>query len=130
MDSFVRPGGNITGLAWLVRDLSAKRFEILKTLLPKLSRVGALWDADGPGPAVAVKEYREATEAFKLDFRSLEIRGPTPDLPGALRAAKSMHLDALIVVTNPLIGQHSRQIFELATKNLNAFSAQVSNQPS
>ena len=117
VDSFSRPGGNITGLAWLVRDLSAKRVEIFKNLLPKISRVGALWDADGPGPAIAVKEYEEAARAFKLDFRSLEIRGPSPDLPGAFQAAKSMQLDALIVVTNPLIGQRAKQIFELATKN-------------
>ena len=57
VESFARPGGNITGLAWLSRDLSAKRVELLKELLPKMSRVGILWDADGPGPAVAFKEY-------------------------------------------------------------------------
>jgi putative tryptophan/tyrosine transport system substrate-binding protein len=117
VDSFSRPGGNITGLAWLVRDLSAKRVEILKTLLPKISKVGALWDADGPGPSMAVKEYEQAAHAFKVDFRSIEIRGPNPDLAGAFQAAKSLRLDALIVVTNPLIGQHAKQIFALATKN-------------
>ena len=70
--------GNITGLAWLSRDISAKRVELLKELLPKLSRIGILWDADGPGPAIAFKEYEAAARAFKLELRSLEVRGPTP----------------------------------------------------
>ena len=64
VQSFAHPGGNITGLAWLSRDLSAKRVEILKDLLPKMSRVGILWDADGPGPAIAFKEYAAAAQSF------------------------------------------------------------------
>ena len=57
VETFARPGGNITGLAWLNRDISAKRIELLKELLPKLSSIGILWDADGPGPIIAFKEY-------------------------------------------------------------------------
>jgi putative tryptophan/tyrosine transport system substrate-binding protein len=117
IDSFARPGGNITGLAWLVRDLSAKRLELLKELFPKMSRVGVLWDADGPGPAIAVKEYAAAAQGFKLDLRSLSVQGPNPDLIGAFQTAKQGNLDALIVVANPLIGQRTKQIFELAIKN-------------
>jgi putative ABC transport system substrate-binding protein len=117
VESFAHPGGNITGLAWLSRDLSAKRVELLKVLLPKLSRVGVLWDADGPGPAIAFKEYTAAAQAFKLDLSSFKVRGPTPDLSGAFQVAKTAHLDALIVVGNPLMGQHAKQVFELATKN-------------
>ena len=116
VESFARPGGNITGLARLLRDISPKRVELLKEVLPKLSRVGILWDADGPGPAVAVKEYESATRAFKLDLRSLEVRGPNPDLTGAFQAAKTARLDALIVVANPLMAQHAKEVFELAAK--------------
>src|SRR5437762_9303018 len=64
VESFAHPGGNITGLAWLSRDLSAKRMELLRELLPKISRVGILWDADAPGPKVAFKEYTAAAQAF------------------------------------------------------------------
>lgn len=115
--SFARPGGNITGIASLSRDISAKRVEFLKELLPKMSRIGVLWDANGPGPGVAFKDYEEAARAFKLELRSVEVRGPTPDLPGAFQVAKTARLDALIVVANPLMHQHAKQIFELATKN-------------
>ena len=114
VESFARPQGNITGLANLGRDLSAKRVELLKQLFPKMSRVGILWDADGPGPKVALKEYEEAARGFRLEFHSLEIHGPNPDLAGVLRAAKTARVDALVVVSNPLMVQHAKQVFELA----------------
>ncbi len=116
VESFAHPGGNITGLAWLNRDISAKRIELLKELLPKLSRGAILWDADGPGPAVAFKEYTAAARAFKLDLRSLDVRGPNPDFEGAFQAARIARTEALIVVGNPLMSQHLKSIFALATK--------------
>jgi putative tryptophan/tyrosine transport system substrate-binding protein len=117
VESFAHPGGNITGLAWLSRDLSAKRVELLKELLPKMSRVGVLWDADGPGPAIAFKEYEAAVRAFKLEFRSMEVRGPNPDFAGALQVAKTARVEALIVVGNALMSEYAKQVFELAIKN-------------
>jgi putative ABC transport system substrate-binding protein len=115
--SFAHPGGNITGLAWLLRDISAKRVELLKELLPKLSKVGILWDADGPGPRIALKEYEASAHAFKLELRSLAIRGPNPDFAGAFQTAKTARVDALIMVANPLMAQHAREVFELAAKD-------------
>jgi putative tryptophan/tyrosine transport system substrate-binding protein len=117
VESFVRPGGNITGLAWLNRDISAKRVELLREMIPRVSRVGILWDADGPGPAVAVREYETAAQAFKMDLRSLAIRGPGPDLTEAFQASKAARVEALIVVGNALASKHAPQIFELATRN-------------
>jgi len=117
VQSFARPGGNITGLAWLSRDLSAKRVELLKELLPKMSRIGVLWDADGPGPVIAFKEYTTAARAFKLELSSLNVRAPAPDLTGAFQIAKTARLDALVVVANPLMGQLTKEVFELAKKN-------------
>jgi len=117
VESFAHPGGNITGLAWLNRDISAKRLELLKEVIPKLSRSAILWDADGPGPAVAFKEYTAAARAFKLELQSLEIRGPNPDFAGAFEAARIARAEALIVVGNPLMSQHMKSIFALATKH-------------
>jgi len=88
VESFAHPGGNISGLAWLSRDLSAKRVELLRELLPKMSRVGILWDADAPGPKVAFKEYTAASRAFNLDLRSIEVRGTNPDFVAAFPAAR------------------------------------------
>lgn len=117
VESFASPGGNVTGLTHLGRDLSAKRVELLRDLLPKMSRVAILWDGDGPGPAIAFKEYEAAARAFKLDFRSLKVRGPKPDFAGAFEIAKTFNADALMVVGNPLINQHAKPVFELAIRN-------------
>jgi putative tryptophan/tyrosine transport system substrate-binding protein len=116
VESFARPGGNITGLSWLSRDLSAKRLELLREVLPKVTRAAILWDGDGPGPAVAFKEYSAAAKAFKLDLQSLEIRGANPDFAGAFEAARNARTEALVVVGNPLMSQHLKPIFELAAR--------------
>ena len=115
--SFAHPGGNITGLANLGRDLSAKRVELLKEVLPRMTRVAIVWDAGGPGPAIAFKEYEAAARAFKLERLSLEVRGPNPDFAGAFQAANAARAEALIVVRNPLMAQHAKQVFELAIKS-------------
>jgi putative tryptophan/tyrosine transport system substrate-binding protein len=115
--SFAHPGENITGLGNLSRDLSSKRVELLKEVLPNMSRLGVLWDADGPGPAIAFKEYETAARGFKLELRSLQVRGPNPDFAGAFQAAKTARVEALIVVGNALMYQHTKLIFELTTKN-------------
>ena len=117
VDSLSRPGGNVTGLSQLSRDLSAKRVELLKETLPKMSRLAVLWDPEGPGPKVAFIEYEAAARAFKLPFQSLEMRGPKPDIEGVFQAAKAGRADALIIVLNPLTAVHQQAIVELATKN-------------
>src|SRR5574341_984084 len=60
VDSLARPGGNITGFATLQRDLSGKRLELLAEVVPRLSRVGILRDADESVSAVGFKEYEAA----------------------------------------------------------------------
>ena len=69
------------------------------------------------GQPIAFKEYEAAARAFKLELRSLDVRGPNPDFAGAFQTAKTARVDALIVVGNPLMGQHAKEVFELATKN-------------
>jgi putative ABC transport system substrate-binding protein len=115
--SFTQPGGNITGLTSINRELSAKRVELLRELLPKLSRIGVLWDADGPGPAIAFRKYEAAARAFKIEMRSLEVRGPKPDFEKTFEGAKKARVEALIVVRNPLISQYAEKVLELAIKN-------------
>ena len=87
IDSLARPGGNITGLTRLTRELNGKRLELLKEAVPGISRVGVLWDGNGPGPAIAFKEYEVAGHALKIQVQSLEVRSPKPDLEGAFQAA-------------------------------------------
>jgi ABC-type uncharacterized transport system substrate-binding protein len=54
--SLAHPGGNLTGFSQLTRDLSAKRVELLKEIVSRMSRLGIMWDSQGLGPKVAFKE--------------------------------------------------------------------------
>ena len=73
VDSLARPGGNVTGLTRLMRDLSGKRLELLKEVVPHgISRVGVLWDGDTRAAGIAFKEYEAAAQPLKIDLQSLE----------------------------------------------------------
>jgi putative ABC transport system substrate-binding protein len=117
VDSLARPGGNITGLATLIRDLSGKRLELLKEAAPGISRVGILWDAASKSAALGFKEYEEAARALKTQLQSLEVRAPNPDLEDAFQAAAKGRANALITIRGPLLNRHPKQIAELAIKN-------------
>jgi putative ABC transport system substrate-binding protein len=116
VSSLARPGGNITGISRLGHDLDAKRMELLRETLPAMARVAILWDADGPGPKVAFKEYAAAARAFKLDVLSLDVKGPKPELVQAFQAAKNGRADALVIVTNPLLGRYRKEVLELSIR--------------
>ncbi len=115
--SLARPGGNITGLATFSPELSTKRLEVLKEIVPKVQRVAVLWHLDGPASAVAFKEIKLAAEAMGLKVQSLGVRGPTPISEVAFKDAKKEGAAALLTVGNVLIRQHRRQIVGLALKN-------------
>ena len=117
VDTLAHPGGNITGIANLRRDLSAKRIELIREMLPKLSRLAILWDADGPGPKIAVEKYETAARLLGLRIQSLAIRGPRPELESAFRAARTGRAEAIIIVTNPTTDQHRTTIMALSTRN-------------
>jgi len=116
IDSLARPGANITGLARLARELSGKRLELLAELIPGISRVGVLWDAERQA-STAFKDYETAARGLKMHLQSLEVRGPKPDLEGAFREAAKTRAGALIVVRGALINPYRTQIADLAVKN-------------
>jgi putative ABC transport system substrate-binding protein len=68
VDSLARPGGNITGISRLNRELSGKRLELLTDIIPGISRVGVLWDTSAEGPSISFKEYQTAAHALKLQL--------------------------------------------------------------
>jgi len=117
IDSLARPGGNITGLTRLTRDLSGKRLELLKEVVPRLSRVGVLDDADAPVQTKAFRDYEAAARALNIQLQSLEVRGPNPDLEGTFQAAAKGRVGGLITVRTPLLVGYRKQIADLAIKN-------------
>jgi putative ABC transport system substrate-binding protein len=116
VDSLARPGGNITGLTRLTRELSGKRLELLKDVVPGISRVGILWSTTD-GLQTNFQYYEAAARALKIPIQSLEVRAPKPDFEGAFEAAAKGRVNALITVTTSLLTRHAKQIGDLAIKN-------------
>jgi len=116
VDSLARPGGNITGLTRLTRELSGKRLELLAEVVPGMSRVGVLADANLPGSAIGFKEYEGAARALKIQLQYIAARGPNPDLEAAFQAAKG-RASALITIGNPVLNRYTKRIADLAIRN-------------
>jgi putative tryptophan/tyrosine transport system substrate-binding protein len=117
VDTLARPGGNITGLATRNRELSGKRLELLKEVVPPLSRIGVLNDADAETATFDFKEYQAAGHVLKVQLRSLEVQGQTPDLEGAFQAAVKERANALITITSAKLFLQQKRIADLAIKN-------------
>ena len=114
--SLARPGGNITGLATLAPEISGKQLELLKEIVPKLSRVGVLGDVIRPGTPQALREINVAADAFGVQLQYLEVRG-LKDIETAFRAASKERADAVLVLGSPVLTPRRKQVADLAVKS-------------
>jgi putative tryptophan/tyrosine transport system substrate-binding protein len=118
IESFARPGGQITGVTTFSRDLGGKRFELLTEVVQRLTRVGVLRNPDERTATREVfNEYKNAARAANIQLQSLEVRGPAFNIDEAFQTAARLRVGALITVTSaPLFLQRAR-IAEVAIKN-------------
>ena len=117
INSLTHPGGNVTGVTTLTRDLTGKRLELFKELAPKVSCIGIFLDANSSLSTAALKDYQAAGGALKLKVQVLDVRDPNPDLLGALdRALTKEPIDGVIAVRDSLINLNSKRIADLALK--------------
>jgi putative ABC transport system substrate-binding protein len=113
VESLARPGGNITGITRLTRNLSGKRMELLKEAVPAISRVGVLTGTTTAG----IQDFEAAAHALKIPIQSLEVRGPNPDFEGAFRAAAKERVNGLITIRDAVTASYLKRIADLAIKN-------------
>jgi len=113
--SLARPGGNITGLSTLAPEISGKQVELLKEIVPKLSRLAAIGTSTRPGNAQAVKELELVTRAFKVRLQYLDVLGPK-DIETAFRGAGKERADAVIMLPSGIFNTQRSQVVELAVK--------------
>ena len=115
--SFARPGANITGLTWSQGpEVAGKNLELLKDVVPHLSRVGGLVDGTLQGIAAYTRAATEAAEKLRLSLRLAEFR-TTADLEGAFRAIVSQGAHGVYVFGSPLTNRYRREIVALAAKH-------------
>jgi len=115
--ALARPGGNITGLSTLAPEISGKRLELLKEIIPKLSRVTVLGTSTQPGNTQQLKETQLTAEALGVRLQYLDILSPT-NIEPAFRESSKGRADAVIMmVAGAVAADHRTQIFELAVKS-------------
>jgi putative ABC transport system substrate-binding protein len=114
--SLARPGGNVTGLSESSPDLVGKRLELLKDVVPGLSRVVVLWNAANAANASAWQETQAAAWALGLRLHSQDVQGPQ-DLEGAFALTAQPRPDALLVLSDALISMHRQHIAAFATQH-------------
>ena len=109
IESLARPGGNVTGITLLSRQLGGKRLELLKEAVPKLARVAVLYDPASPGAALEVKEdLPVAARALRLTIQPLEVRAPD-DFDGVFAALKKQRPDGLYYTGSPLLNANRKR---------------------
>jgi len=114
--SLAKPGGNITGLATLAPEMGGKQLELLKEIVPRLSRVAVIGNSTNPGDAQALRETVLAAGSVEVYLRYLDILDPK-DIETAFRAATKGRADGLLVLGNPILNAHRKQIVDLAVKH-------------
>ena len=114
VSSLARPGGNVTGPSQMSADLSGKRLELLKEVVPRLAHIAILQDP-GPQSEVALKETQLAARALGIRLTVFDVRGPN-DFDGAFLEIAKKRPNGLVVLSSPMILGERKRIAALATK--------------
>jgi putative tryptophan/tyrosine transport system substrate-binding protein len=115
VDSLARPGGNVTGFTTIAAVLAGKRMELLKEIVPKLSRVAIMWELKNPGSEQSWKESQLPAQQLGLQIHSVEVSS-ADDFESAFTKASKSGSGALAVTLSGLFSSHQKQIVSLATK--------------
>ena len=114
--SLARPGGNITGLSNLNRELGGKRLELLKEIVPRLSRVALFGTSTFPGTTQNLKEAELAAGALRVKLQYLDVLGPK-DIETAFRGASKGRAEAVLAMGSGVLSSLRAQVVELAAKS-------------
>jgi putative tryptophan/tyrosine transport system substrate-binding protein len=115
--SLARPGGNITGLSTLAPEISGKQLELLKEILPSLSRAAVFGTSTQPGNSQVLKEVELAAGALAVKLQYVDVLSPE-DIESAFRAAVKGRVHAvLMIVASSVVGDHRQKIVDLAIKS-------------
>jgi ABC-type uncharacterized transport system substrate-binding protein len=115
VQSLARPGGNITGIAFQNPELTVKRLELLKQVIPKAARIAALSDST-LGRSGGLPELQAAARSLGLELQILEVRGPA-DFDAAFRSARTWRAEGLVVLASPLLSAYRRSLVDLAARS-------------
>jgi len=115
VESLARPGGNVTGVTSISSELYGKRLELLKDVVPALSRIVAFHHTT-EGRSRNLKHMQDAAQSLELKLQSVDVRDGN-DFQNAFRTADKFRVQGLITIRNPLFNNHRKQIADLAIKH-------------
>ena len=119
-DGFVaslgQPGGNITGVTILSRDLTGKQLELLKETVPGMGRVAVFWNPLEVSAPRQLQDTEDAARVLGLQVHALEVRG-LDDFEGAFAAARTGRAEGLIVLAGPTFTEHRARLVALAAQS-------------
>jgi putative tryptophan/tyrosine transport system substrate-binding protein len=113
--NLARPGGNLTGASFFFPEIAAKRLQLLKEVIPALSRVTVVWNPSNAVHGPTVKVVEAAAKALGIDVQHVHIQAPV-DVDGALLAV-SKRRESLVVLEDGMINVCSTQIAEVAARH-------------
>jgi putative ABC transport system substrate-binding protein len=113
IDSLARPGRNLTGGAQLTAETSGKRLELLKKLVPGLSRAAVLWNSANPALVFSWKETQGAARVLGVTLQSHEVQGPK-DFAAAFAAIAEERPHALLLLQDAVAIQQRKEIIDFA----------------
>lgn len=111
-----RPGGNVTGTSLIAPELVGKQLELLKEVVPTVSRVAVLWNPSNPSNAAQLQEAQVAARSVRVQLQPVEAREPS-GIDRAFEAMRRERADALLVLSDVMLSRHGQRIAELATKS-------------
>ena len=113
VESFARPGGNITGISEASAELSTKRLGLLKELVPDLRRVAMLWNQDDLGMTLRYRASSEAAEKLGVKVQALGVRAPD-EFEAAFSAMDAERPDAILMVADSLTNLNRKRVIDFA----------------
>ncbi len=113
--SYARPGGNLTGVAFIGPEYG-KRLELLREVLPRLARVGLIYNPENQGSVLALEETKHWAQPLGVTLEPHRLRGPH-DIDETFAAIIRSRLDAIMTTADPLIASYGKRIVEFAAKH-------------
>ena len=114
--SLARPGGNITGMSLIGSDLWPKRLELLKEIVPKVSRVAIFWNKSNTGMAVEAKATREAAGLMGVTLQDRGVKD-TDEIDAVFEAMARERPDAFLALMDITLRAHRKRILEFLERN-------------
>ncbi len=114
--SVARPGGNVTGSTFFNPELSAKRLELLKNAMPRITQVAVLLNPENPVNGPVLEAMESTAKLLKVRLQQFEARGPN-EFEGAFSAMAKRRVDAVAIIEDGVLIAHARGIADLAVRH-------------